>query len=566
MMLFGLTDNMHSLLSSEFHAMTIVAPLQTALSGIMHLSPLSIICVAVSIATILMALLYESWVCSKFASSIPGTLGLPFIGGEGLDLIKCGSLSSFVQQRHQRYGDVFKTRLFGDLAAVFVSGPDNIRAVLRTEFDDVIFHLKPERVNEIIYAGTDNERDVRIDDIVICDACNYISNPMITIYSNLQMIEPELHHERRKLLARVLGTKSMVQHVSRLREENQNRLHEFATNHDDGFDMPNLALSLSKGMVRAALIHSITDEELELLSNTILKALNNAPNPLYQFGSMKAQADRDLEKARHLLQRLCEERMLQNQRHGHDLGTDLCKSVLKQVENPTAKTIRKIAVNSLVEVYPAIAGTTSLITSLLFELALNPDVVQQIRDHLHGLDDKGLAHDNDTITSHKDDAIMMKLKFLDNIVEAAVARNPPFTVIQRKALRPLCIQGHMIRPGTPIMLSLRHSTLNSYERQHCKKPISSSLDNTNQSMKVCTALSKQEVMTFGTGKRFCLGQYLVKMQLKLVILDVVRNFDIENLQKELQHMPRFQSPMTQIGVCPTTELKVRLRPRHSRSQ
>ena len=126
--------------------MAIMTPFEAAFS--MNLSPFSI-CVMVSIAAAtLMAFLYESWVWSKFASSIPGALGIPFIG-EVLDLIKCGSLSLFVEQRHQRYGDVFKTRLFGD-DAVFVSGSDNIRAVLRSEYDDVIFHLKPERINEII--------------------------------------------------------------------------------------------------------------------------------------------------------------------------------------------------------------------------------------------------------------------------------------------------------------------------------------------------------------------------------------------------------------------------------
>mmetsp|Transcript_9520 Transcript_9520/g.11421 ORF Transcript_9520/g.11421 Transcript_9520/m.11421 type:complete len:511 (-) Transcript_9520:88-1620(-) len=64
-------------------------------------------------------------------NGIPGDMGTAF-AGETVHLLLSTNLTGFVRSRHEKYGSVFKTHLFGE-NVVFVSGIDCVKSVLFSE-------------------------------------------------------------------------------------------------------------------------------------------------------------------------------------------------------------------------------------------------------------------------------------------------------------------------------------------------------------------------------------------------------------------------------------------------
>ncbi|KAI4495992.1 hypothetical protein M0802_008207 [Mischocyttarus mexicanus] len=153
-------------------------------------------------------------------------------------------------------------------------------------------------------------------------------------------------------------------------------------------------------------------------------------------------------------------------------------------------------------------ASSTAITFILYELALNPDYEKRLYDEIKDITDKGeLTMDS-----------INEMNFLDAVLEESLRLYPPLPVVDRVATSDYKLPGTdlTIKKGTPIYISV--NGFNRDSRYFTDPTTFNPLRNKDDKNKLSRSLA------FGIGPRSCIGQRLGILITKIAVIKLVLNY------------------------------------------
>jgi retinoid hydroxylase len=206
-------------------------------------------------------------------------------------------------------------------------------------------------------------------------------------------------------------------------------------------------------------------------------------------------------------------------------------------EENNRMTLLEVAQQALFLILAGHESTTSLLTSCCLELAQHPDVLRRAREEQIEL-----------VGSSVLDAID-KMPYLDQILLEAERLHPPFTGSFRAAAVPFVFNGFGVPAGWRVLYSIAGT---HYTDQIFPEPERFNPDRF-KSENVKKLHQNFSLVGFGGGPRTCLGMGLAKLEMKIILSHLIRNYRwdvMPNQRLEPVHLP---SP------CPKDRLRVSFR-------
>jgi cytochrome P450 len=159
--------------------------------------------------------------------------------------------------------------------------------------------------------------------------------------------------------------------------------------------------------------------------------------------------------------------------------------------------------------------TASGLVWAVYELARQLTIAQRLRTEIETL------YAQNSTPGYSD---IEGLRYLSNFTREVLRRYPPSVSAPREANEDVIIQGVPIRKGTTIMLV--PACLNRNERIWGED--AEAFDpNRWDRLEGKPAADAQAFQTFTWGPKGCIGQVFARLELKIVLVELVRNFDFE---------------------------------------
>lgn len=138
--------------------------------------------------------------------------------------------------------------------------------------------------------------------------------------------------------------------------------------------------------------------------------------------------------------------------------------------------------------------------------------------------------------------------FLEAVCKEALRLHPPFPVVVRRVAEPVAIGGVDLAPGVFVMASmyLMHRRPELFDEPNAFRP----------ERFLGKAQPSGGYAPFGAGVRRCLGSAMAQRQLRLVLGEVLRRFDVET-----EGIPDHRATRRNVTVVPADPMRVTLRRR-----
>lgn len=185
------------------------------------------------------------------------------------------------------------------------------------------------------------------------------------------------------------------------------------------------------------------------------------------------------------------------------------------------------------------AGTETTAVGLgwtFYLLAQNPDILNKLKNEIDlvvKVDQPGPQH-------------LSQLKYAEYVIKEGLRLYSPSHAIVRDALDDDCINGVPIKKGSSFFVSSYALHRNP---EYWSEPDSFQPDRFNSEPQ------KNCYIPFGAGRHHCIGRYLASPMLILTLCAIVRNFDIELIQKKVI------IPMSGSTLKPDHPILIKLNPR-----
>jgi cytochrome P450 len=171
--------------------------------------------------------------------------------------------------------------------------------------------------------------------------------------------------------------------------------------------------------------------------------------------------------------------------------------------------------------------TTSTLTSLLYELAANPDWQERVRDEMRGLGKPAIGYD---------DLLYVKDTIL--VLQETLRRYPPLSTIPRMATRDFDWMGYRIPAGTMASVYPIH---NHHMSEWWTEPFRFDPERFAEGREEHKRHSHSYV-PFGGGNHMCLGLRFAEMQIKAVLCQLLQRYRIT--VPDGYRMPVQQAPIS----------------------
>ena len=207
-----------------------------------------------------------------------------------------------------------------------------------------------------------------------------------------------------------------------------------------------------------------------------------------------------------------------NQESLSDLSAlDIMVKLNKESEKETGKAkfdVEEIASNF--ELFHFAASDTSfhLSTATLSYLALPENQKYQKRIY------KQIGSEIGTKANYSNDELN-SLKDLNNAFREAARLANPATEITRTATKDFKLDGYTIFKGDVVT-----NILTNYEPEHFKNPLKFNPDRFDTAAPDFKRAPKLKQTTFSHGQRACLGKYLGEMMVKLIVVELLKEFEV----------------------------------------
>ncbi|XP_070493939.1 uncharacterized protein [Chironomus tepperi] len=183
-------------------------------------------------------------------------------------------------------------------------------------------------------------------------------------------------------------------------------------------------------------------------------------------------------------------------------------------------TKEELAAEAFIIFFGGFETSSSLMTFLLYELALNPDMQDRLREEImNGIDD------NDGKLTYD---MMFGFKYLDMFVNEGLRKYPPIPSTMRKTNKEYPIPGTKLVIPEGIIVPI-----NSFSFQHDPEyfPDPEKFDPERFNDENIKNIKPFTNIPFGEGPRICMGMRFGLMQSKIGITKIIKNFVVQPSEK-----------------------------------
>ncbi|KAK3369720.1 ent-kaurene oxidase [Lasiosphaeria ovina] len=200
----------------------------------------------------------------------------------------------------------------------------------------------------------------------------------------------------------------------------------------------------------------------------------------------------------------------------------------------------------------AIHTTSLAVTNLFYDLAIRPEVVEELRAEIKSV----LADSGGVMTTQA----LYDMKLVDSVMRESQRLNPPFIdAFRRYAMQPITLQnGDRIPKGTYIETAntavLRDPSLypspddfNPHRFSALREPdVPDPLGYKNREQYQYVSVTKEN-MSFGFGRHACPGRYFAANEIKMILAQLLLHYDIRMPDGESE---RYQSVWSGVVIAP----------------
>ncbi|PSO50921.1 MAG: cytochrome P450 [Cyanobacteria bacterium SW_9_44_58] len=414
----------------------------------------------------------------------PGNFGLPFIG-ETIAFLRD---KDFVNKRNEKYGSVFKTRLFGKPTIVF-KGEKATQFIL---------------TNENKYFTSSWPRSIRI-----------LLGPLsLTIQTGHE------HKQRRKLLAQAFKPRALSSYIETMEEitqkfltswEKQQYLSWYPQLRNYTFD---IAFQLFVGLENGS------QTQLRHLFETWSNGLFSIPIslPWTKFG-------RALNCRNKILNQL--DQIIKERQNRSDPGNDALGTLMKAEDEEGNKlSVDELKDQILLLLFAGHETLTSGLTSFCMLMAQHPEILQKVREE----QEQFSTSEPVTLESLK------QMTYLEQILQEVLRLIPPVGGVFREVTEDCEFNGYFIPKGWNVLCQINQT---HQEETVYPKPQTYNPERFNPEQPYNPGKTYNYI-PFGGGMRECLGKEFARLEMKLFAAHLVRNYQWElvpNQDTELTTVP-----------------------------
>lgn len=398
----------------------------------------------------------------------PGSLGLPLIG-ESLEFF---TDSDFAAKRHQKYGNVFKTSVFGR-PTVFVRGWEAVQFILSNE-NRLFVASWPESTKRLL--GEDS----------------------------LPIQNGSVHQNRRKLLAQAFMPRALSSYIANMLEISQfycqrwDNLGYFAWYPELRNCTLDIACKLLVGIDRGS--ESVLGEEFETWCRGLFTVA--IPLPMTKFGKAIAARGKILEE----IDTIVRQRQASSAQPTDALGLLLAA----RDEEGKSLPIPELKNQILNLLFAGHETLTSSLASFCLLLAQNPDILQRLREEVSLICPEG--------TLNLD--ILKEMTYLELVLKEVLRIVAPVGGGFRQITQDCDFQGYRFPQGWQILygISDTHKLPELYSEPEAFNP-----DRFYQPKPV--EQQKYGYIPFGGGVRECVGKEFARLEMKILAIALLRDYE-----------------------------------------
>src|SRR4028118_2241920 len=400
----------------------------------------------------------------------PGSLGLPLIG----DTLNFLQDSQFAKKRHQQYGPIFKTSLFGK-PTVFVRGQDATLFVLSNDNKYFVVTSPP--------------------------SMKALLGPLALLLQT-----GANHQNRRKLLFQAFGPRALAGYIGAMEDITQRYLEKWVQMEtmtwypelrNYTFDVAGKLLVGMENGSGTGLGHNFETYSDGLFSIAL-------DLPWTKFGKAK--------KCRKLM--LAElEKIIGDRQLGTPSGNDALSLLISaRDEEGNSLSLDELKDQVLLLLFAGHDTLTSAIASFCLLLAQNPDVMAKVRAEQQQF----------PATEPLTFELLKQMTYLEQVLREVLRLVPPVRSIFRKVINACEFGGYEIPKGWTVACGINqtHQDSQLYPEPERFDPDRFSPERSPKPF---------SYVPFGGGLRDCLGKEFARLEMKLFAAKIVREFEWELL-------------------------------------
>jgi cytochrome P450 len=419
----------------------------------------------------------------------PGSLGLPVIG----DTLNFLQDSQFAKKRHQQYGPIFKTSIFGQ-PTVFMRGQEANLFVLSNENQYFVATFPP--------------------------SMKALLGPL-----SLALQTGTHHQNRRKLLFQAFGPRALVGYIGAMENITQRYLEKwekmetmtwYPELRSYTFDVAGKLLVGMDNGSETALGHNFEAWCYGLFSIAL-------DLPWTRFG--KAKNGRKL-----LLAEL--EKIIRDRQLGTPSGNDALSLLISaRDEEGNSLSLEELKDQVLVLLFAGHETLTSAIASFCLLLAQNPDVMAKVRAQQHQFP----ATEPLTLEQLK------QMTYLEQVMREVLRLVPPVGNIFRTVINACEFGGYEIPKGWNLLsgITQTHQDSQLYPEPERFDPDRFSSERSGKPF---------SYVPFGGGLRECLGKEFARLEMKLFAAKMIREYEWDLLPNQDLNLIAVPTPRPRDGL------------------
>jgi len=419
----------------------------------------------------------------------PGSLGLPVIG----DTINFLQDSEFATKRHQKYGSIFKTSIFGQ-PTVFMRGQEASLFVLSNENQYFVASFPP--------------------------SAKALLGPL-----SLSLQTGANHINRRKLMYQAFQPRALVGYIGAMENITQRYLEKwekmetmtwYPELRNYTFDVAaKLLVGIDNGS-ETALGHNFENWSKGLFSITL-------DLPWTLFG--KAKNSRKL-----LLAEV--EKIIRDRQQGTPSGNDALSLLISgRDDEGNSLSLEELKDQLLMLLFAGHETLTSAIASFCLLLAQNPDVMAKVRAEQQQFP----ATEPLTLEQLKE------MTYLEQVLREVLRLVPPVAGVFRTVINACEFGGYEIPKGWNVLsgITQTHQDSQLYPEPERFDPDRFSLERSPKPF---------SYVPFGGGLRDCLGKEFARLEMKLFAAKMIRDFEWDLLPNQDLNLLTIPTPHPRDGL------------------
>lgn len=446
--------------------------------------------------------------------SVPGPRGLPFLG-VGLDFIR--DPLSYLDKMVSKYGRVFKLPL-GGTEIVFLNKAEDVEKILRLDFENFGQSQRQERLLRPLLGR---------------------SMPVVADHLYWQ----QLHAIMLPMFSPKMLQRYFVQTVAAVQED-VNHLEEYARKGKSVALLDFIRVGVFQALIRTLFIRGIDKSEVpELLelfdkSDVFVNARNLSGGSPFIWLLPKVRAGMSaLRKIDERVYQLIAHRKANRVAEPEDMLDVLLAA---KISDGTSLSDTELRDNIVALLFGGQETTPTEITWAFGLLASNPDKRDKMLEEI----DRVLKGRSPTYQD------LAKLEYTEMVLDEAMRLYPPFPFIGREVLADTSIGGFDVKKGTS--LGFVGWTVHR-DPLHWPEPEKFIPERHTKELK--QTRSKCSFITFGYGKRRCIGERVGRMEGVLMLAMISQRFVLDHVGGQLP------PAHVQMSIKPVGRMPVRIAPR-----